>query len=107
MLRAHEKQLIGRQAAATVPQGTALLVDLSATVIHFLRRLSPVLSVGIVTAAVDVATAALNHPRRRDHDRGRADPMRLAPALSSQGGSISLVSMTRDLKQQALSSRRL
>lgn len=57
-----EKQLIGRAAAAAIPEGATLLVDSSTTVIHFLRSLPPTLSVRIITTAVDVAAAALDHP---------------------------------------------
>ncbi|MDR6635410.1 DeoR/GlpR family transcriptional regulator of sugar metabolism [Phyllobacterium sp. 1468] len=59
---AGEKQLIGRAAAAAIPEGATLLVDSSTTVIHFLRSLPPTLSVRIITTAVDVAAAALDHP---------------------------------------------
>ncbi|WP_426239255.1 DeoR/GlpR family DNA-binding transcription regulator [Pararhizobium sp. DWP1-1-3] len=59
---AGEKQLIGRAVAATIPEGATLLVDSSTTVIHFLRSLPPTLSVRIITTAVDVAAAALDHP---------------------------------------------
>lgn len=61
-LGAGEKQLIGRAAAAMIPEGATLLVDSSTTVIQFLRSLSPALSVRIITTAVDVAAAALDHP---------------------------------------------
>lgn len=57
-----EKQMIGRAAAARIPEGATLLVDSSTTVVHFLRNLSPTLCVRIITTAVDVAAAALDHP---------------------------------------------
>ncbi|WP_234187253.1 DeoR/GlpR family DNA-binding transcription regulator [Shinella sp. NM-101] len=61
-LQADEKQAIGRAAAATIAQGATLLVDSSTTVVRFVRALPPSLSVRIVTVAVDVAAAALDHP---------------------------------------------
>lgn len=57
-----EKHLIGRAAAAAIPDGATLLLDSSTTVVHFVRNLPPGLSVRIVTTAVDVAAAALDHP---------------------------------------------
>ncbi|WP_234879285.1 DeoR/GlpR family DNA-binding transcription regulator [Sinorhizobium americanum] len=59
---AGEKHLIGRAAAATIPDGATLLLDSSTTVVHFVRNLPPGLSVRIITTAVDVAAAALDHP---------------------------------------------
>lgn len=61
-LHAEEKQRIGRAAAATIPDGATLLVDSSTTVVRFVRALSPALSLRIITTAVDVAAAALDHP---------------------------------------------
>ncbi|MGO1074985.1 DeoR/GlpR family DNA-binding transcription regulator [Inquilinus sp. CA228] len=58
---AAEKQRIGRAAAAAIPEGATLLVDSSTTVVHFVRSLSPALPVRIITTAVDVAAAALDH----------------------------------------------
>ncbi len=57
-----EKQAIGGAAANTIPDGATLLVDSSTTVIRFVRSLSPTLSLRIITAAIDVAAAALEHP---------------------------------------------
>lgn len=57
-----EKQLIGKAAAATIADGATLLVDSSTTVMHFVRNLPAALSVRIITTAVDVAAAALDHP---------------------------------------------
>ncbi|KXF78178.1 hypothetical protein ATN84_23745 [Paramesorhizobium deserti] len=62
-LATREKEAIGRAAAAIIPDGATLLVDTSTTVVHFVRNLSPSLSVRIITTAVDVAAAALDHPR--------------------------------------------
>jgi DeoR/GlpR family transcriptional regulator of sugar metabolism len=61
-LGAGEKKLIGRAAAATIPAGATLLVDSSTTVLHFVQNLPAALSVRIITTAVDVAAAALDHP---------------------------------------------
>lgn len=61
-LGAGEKHLIGKAAAATIPEGATLLVDSSTTVLHFVRNLPATLSVRIITTAVDVAAAALDHP---------------------------------------------
>lgn len=61
-LHADEKLLIGRAAAAAIPDGATLLVDSSTTIVRFLRSLSPSLPVRIITTAVDVAAAALDHP---------------------------------------------
>ncbi|QRM56413.1 DeoR/GlpR family DNA-binding transcription regulator [Sinorhizobium sp. BG8] len=57
-----EKQLIGRAAAATIPAGSTLLVDSSTTIVHFIRSLPATLPVRVVTTAIDVAAAALEHP---------------------------------------------
>lgn len=59
---ASDKHQIGRAAAATIPEGATLLVDSSTTIVHFIRNLSPALSIRIITTAVDVAAAALDHP---------------------------------------------
>lgn len=61
-LDAEEKQAIGGAAAASIPDGATLLVDSSTTVVRFVRALSPTLSLRIITTAVDVAAAALDHP---------------------------------------------
>ncbi|MCQ4633600.1 DeoR/GlpR family DNA-binding transcription regulator [Shinella sp. CPCC 100929] len=61
-LHAGEKQRIGLAAAATIPDGATLLVDSSTTVVQFVRSLSPALSIRIITTAIDVAAAALDHP---------------------------------------------
>ncbi|MGQ3214155.1 MAG: DeoR/GlpR family DNA-binding transcription regulator [Shinella sp.] len=61
-LHAGEKERIGRAAAAMIPDGATLLVDSSTTVVQFVRSLSPALSLRIITTAVDVAAAALDHP---------------------------------------------
>jgi DeoR/GlpR family transcriptional regulator of sugar metabolism len=62
MLHPEEKQAIGRAAAASIPGGATLLLDSSTTVVCFVRSLSPVISLRIITTAVDVAAAALDHP---------------------------------------------
>ncbi|MGB3878160.1 MAG: DeoR/GlpR family DNA-binding transcription regulator [Shinella zoogloeoides] len=61
-LHMEEKHSIGRAAAAVIPDGATLLVDTSTTVVRFVRALPATLSVRIITAAVDVAAAALDHP---------------------------------------------
>lgn len=62
-LNIEEKEAIGQAAAASIPDGATLLVDSSTTVVRFVRALSPALSLRIITSAVDVAAAALDHPR--------------------------------------------
>ena len=61
-LHAEEKKAIGSAAAASIPDGATLLVDSSTTVVRFVRALPPTLSLRIITTAVDVAAAALDHP---------------------------------------------
>jgi len=61
-LHSEEKQAIGGAAAASIPQGATLLVDSSTTIVRFVRALSPTLDVRVITTAVDVAAAALDHP---------------------------------------------
>jgi DeoR/GlpR family transcriptional regulator of sugar metabolism len=60
-LHAEEKQAIGGAAAASIPDGATLLVDSSTTVVRFVRALPPTLSLRIITTAIDVAAAALDH----------------------------------------------
>ncbi|MEI3856075.1 MULTISPECIES: DeoR/GlpR family DNA-binding transcription regulator [Ensifer] len=61
-LGTEEKLLIGRAAAAAIPNGATLLVDSSTTVVQFIRQLPAALSVRIITSSVDVAGAGLDHP---------------------------------------------
>lgn len=61
-LGAGEKQLFGKAAAATIPEGATLLIDSSTTAMHFIRSLPATRSVRIITTAVDAAAAALDHP---------------------------------------------
>jgi DeoR/GlpR family transcriptional regulator of sugar metabolism len=63
VLDAGEKSMIARAAAARIPEGSTLLLDSSTTVLHFVWALSPSLKVRIMTSAVDIAAAALDHPQ--------------------------------------------
>lgn len=58
-----EKAAIGAAAAALVPDGATLLLDTSTTVVRFVRALPRTLDLRIYTPALDVAAAALDHPR--------------------------------------------
>ena len=58
-----EKAAIGAAAAGLVPDGATLLLDTSTTVVRFVRALPPTLDVRLYTPALDVAAAALDHPR--------------------------------------------
>ncbi|PZU85511.1 MAG: DeoR/GlpR transcriptional regulator [Shinella sp.] len=58
-----EKLRIGQAAAGTIEDGATLLVDSSTTTLHFLKELPASRSVRIITTSVDIAAAALDHPR--------------------------------------------
>jgi DeoR/GlpR family transcriptional regulator of sugar metabolism len=57
-----EKKLIATTAIPLIADNTTLLLDSSTTVLQFVKELPTILNLRIVTSAVDIAAAALDHP---------------------------------------------